>query len=563
MHFFIIKENPTIGRLKSVRWLNLITWCCLFIIMQLLIQCASIKTPTGGPKDETPPQIDSSKTFTPNLSVNFSEKEILLPFDEWVVLKDVAKNIVISPPLENTIDIKIKKKTVIVNLEEENLRPDATYTINFGDAIQDLTEGNAPPDFRFIFATGPYIDSLEVTGTVRDALTNELQEEVFVILYDILEDSVVQKERPYYFARTDKNGKFRIPNVKQDTFKIIALVDNNFNYLYDSEAEKIGFLDSNIITIDSVKSNFDLQIFQEEGEIRSMRPIVEHYGHIKLILNKPLTYNISVELENRPTTINEKILFEQDTIHYWYSNVNTPDSLNFYVQNTKGWRDTVTVQLKDQTSLDNANLQFQLAYNAPTFINQNPDREGVFEMNHPIEDVDTGKLIWFIDSIEANTILSFQIDTLNPKQLNFTPRWKEGQVYEVIILPDGLTDMFGLTNQDSIKLIYKVEERKKFGNVTATVENLDSSQHYVIQLLNKQDEVIDEFFAKNQTTATHKFISVKATDYKLRVIEDRNQNKRWDTGKYPNLQPEPIFLTPSVQNLRQNWELDIKLRITN
>ena len=172
--------------------------------------------------------------------------------DDTRIRRKLERERFLLPMIELTEEVDVldtkEKKTVVIDLEEEKLRDNTTYTINFGEAIQDLTEGNAPKDFRFIFATGPYIDSLSVQGTVRDAFTNELKEDVFVILYDNLEDSVVNKERPYYFAKTDKTGKFRIPNVKQDTFKIFALIDNNFNYLFDAENEQIGFLNQNIIT---------------------------------------------------------------------------------------------------------------------------------------------------------------------------------------------------------------------------------------------------------------------------------------------------------------------------
>lgn len=538
----------------------LIRYSIIFLIALLLTQCANIKTPTGGPKDTRPPQIDSTKAFTPNLSVNFTDKEILLPFDEWVVLKDVAKNIVISPPLANPLEISLKKKTVVIDLLEEKLRENTTYTINFGEAIQDLTEGNTPKDFRFIFATGPYIDSLSVQGTVRDAFTNELKEDIFVILYDNLEDSVVRKERPYYFAKTDKTGRFSIPNVKQDTFKIFALMDNNFNYLFDIENEPIGFLNQNIITTDSLQESFELQLFKEEGVLKLMRPVVEHYGHTKLILNKPLTYNLSVTVENKPADIIDKVHFENDTIHYWYANASA-DSLIFIVENLKGWKDTITVQMKDQTNLDSTNLKFQLAKKSSLFVKQNPDQPITLSFNHPFISLDSSKVIWSLDSTIINKTVLFTIDEIDPKVINFTNTWKEKGIYELMILPYGTMDIFGLENQDTIKLTYQIEERKRFGNVIATVENLDTAASYIIQLLTKSDQLIGEFLATQKATATHKFLSVKATDYKLRVIEDKNKNGRWDTGKYPTLQPEPLFLMPSAQNLRPNWELDLKLSI--
>ena len=55
----------------------------LFLIIAIFFQqCANISQPTGGPKDEDPPELLS---ITPeNGTRNFTSKEIILEFDEYL-----------------------------------------------------------------------------------------------------------------------------------------------------------------------------------------------------------------------------------------------------------------------------------------------------------------------------------------------------------------------------------------------------------------------------------------------------------------------------------------------
>jgi hypothetical protein len=216
-------------------------WLVQFI---LLHGCARVGAPTGGIKDTTPP---SYLKGTPgNRSTHFSAKEIELEFDEYLQLKDLNKELMISPPLEKKPDIRLKGKSIRINLENK-LLPNTTYTFNFGNAIVDNNEGNPLPDFEYVFSTGDNIDSLAVTGKVLDAFSHKPADEaevMMIMLYDNLADSAPLKEIPRYVGRANRNGLFSINNIKTDTFRVVALNDANNNMRYDPFNESIAFLDS-------------------------------------------------------------------------------------------------------------------------------------------------------------------------------------------------------------------------------------------------------------------------------------------------------------------------------
>ena len=202
------------------------------------VGCANIVSPQGGPKDVVPPQIDTLQS-TPFGQTNFKGKQITLTFNEWISL-DNPQQILISPPLKRRADISLKNKSVVVRWTD-TLRENTTYSLSFGKAIRDYTEGNVAQNLRFAFSTGSVIDTLRTEGNVADALTGIAVKEVLVQLYDTFQDSVVRKQSPNYFAITDETGHFSIENVKAGTYKIIALKDVNSNYRYDQDGEAIAF----------------------------------------------------------------------------------------------------------------------------------------------------------------------------------------------------------------------------------------------------------------------------------------------------------------------------------
>jgi hypothetical protein len=208
----------------------------LLSLILLLQGCAKVGTPTGGLKDITPPKyLDGDPE---NRSTGFNGKEISFRFDEFIQFKDLNKELLVSPPLKVKPDVKLKDKSVKINLKNE-LTPNTTYTINFGKSISDLNEGNLLPDFEFVFSTGDQIDSLSVAGKALNAFDHKplKDQEITVMLYDNLADSAPLLQIPRYIGRANSNGLFTINNIHPDTLSLIVVNDANGNLKYDPGAE--------------------------------------------------------------------------------------------------------------------------------------------------------------------------------------------------------------------------------------------------------------------------------------------------------------------------------------
>jgi hypothetical protein len=277
-----------------------------------------------------------------------------------------------------------------------------------------------------------------------------------------------------------------------------------------------------------------------------------HYGFLKVVFNQPFLEKI--RLLETPDSLAFVSFFEKDTLHFWYEN-NQLDSLSFIVSDGGVFRDTIKIKEKNKENYFKNKPNFSTKLAATTF-DQNPDKPLFVSFQQPIKTVFQTKIRFLEDGISKEIVPT--VDTKNPRLLTFSHKWQEGKKYQIVLLEGALSTIHNVLN-DSLTLNFKVIERKTLGNVTATAEGLKPEKAYIVQLLTQNNDVIDEFYSQGKTTATHRFLSVLPADYKLRVIEDTNENRYWDTGNYPFSQPESVFLSPTATNLRANWELDLKI----
>ena len=79
------------------------------------VSCASVGYPEGGEVDRTPPKPLTSSPD--NGTTNFSSAEIKIIFDEYVQLKNVSDNVLISPPFAQKPEITANGKNVQIKIK--------------------------------------------------------------------------------------------------------------------------------------------------------------------------------------------------------------------------------------------------------------------------------------------------------------------------------------------------------------------------------------------------------------------------------------------------------------
>ncbi len=542
---------------------NVVNVFLLALSVFIFTACAQMSSPTGGKSDTTPPKV---KLATPeNKSVNFSTKKVEIEFDEYIQLNGLSEQLIISPPLKKTPEFKIRNKSIVFEIKD-TLKPNTTYTFNFGSAISDITESNKYENFQYVFATGAVIDSLSISGTIKDALTNEAQKGFVVLLYkaeDIKTDSFFSKQMPSYFAKTDDKGVYSIKNLGKSTYKLLALKDANANYLFDNPEESIAFLNGEINLQESA-TEIDLLSFKEEAKkIFLKNSTVDGFGKIVLVVNK--TYqNLSVqELKSSTSFVGaiQELSINHDSLTIWLPNQNT-DSLFLKVLANGSVIDTAKLRLQKKPEKETkatgrskgSSFSFEHQTNIPT------NTKDLFGLNQPI-------YVRFKQPIkEANfsgiTVTKRKISI--PNTLKFADKNKrvlqiDGNLmadssYTLYIPKNSFVDVFDLKN-DSLVYNFTLQNPDNYGKIK--LEITAPNKNYVLHFLTKDNKLIKEIpFAGNFTFVLD---AVLPQSYQVKVIEDDNNNKRWDTGNfYEKRQAEKIYLFSKTLDVRANWDLEEK-----
>ena len=209
-------------------------------IVTMLWGCASIGNPSGGARDEDPPRFVRANP-APG-SVNVDPSNINIDFNELVNVKDAFSKVVLSPPTKNTPRVSTRGHRVVVNITD-TLLPNTTYTIDFGDAIEDNNEANKIQNFAYTFSTGPTLDSLRIAGMVLGAEDMEPQQGIFVGAYISKEDSAFIRMPLERLARTDEMGRFIIRGLQDTTYRLFALKDLDNDKHYANPEEDIAWFD--------------------------------------------------------------------------------------------------------------------------------------------------------------------------------------------------------------------------------------------------------------------------------------------------------------------------------
>lgn len=204
--------------------------------------CANIIPPAGGPRDSLPPQL--VRASPPDSTVNFSGHRIVLEFDEFIDAQN-TQSVLVTPYPQSPPSFESRLRTLTITMRD-TLEPNTTYTINFGDAIKDVNEGNILRNFEYAFSTGAALDSLTFRGNVLVAETGRVDSNMVVVLYRNLDDSAIVNDRPRYITKLDRSGSFRFTNLPAGTFALYAFGDAN-SRRYPGRAQLFAFADSPVV----------------------------------------------------------------------------------------------------------------------------------------------------------------------------------------------------------------------------------------------------------------------------------------------------------------------------
>ncbi|MEG1916490.1 MAG: Ig-like domain-containing protein [Muribaculaceae bacterium] len=566
----------------------------------MLYSCASIGRPTGGKIDELPPTFVKSNPL-PN-ALNVTKNRIEIEFDELIQLKDQNDKVVVSPVQKEMASIRAQGRKVVIEFRD-TMQANTTYSIDFGDAIQDFNEGNPIDGFAYAFSTGDHLDSLQISGMVLNARDLEPQQKILVGIHSNLEDSAFNKVPFARVARTNDYGQFTIRNLKPGRYHIFALGDNNRDYKFDNPLENIAFYNE-IIVPSAVTKEVKDTIFTAKHEIDT----IVDAKHATYLPNDILLSMFNEEFKSQYLIKNEredkrrlylefaaqsdtlpilKLLnydtngkdwykldrsMHNDTLHYWISDTALMAKDSITVAATYFRTDT-TQHLSLSTDTLHFNLK-KIKVKKPKKVDEKDSIPKIellnvvikssnvqdvyapiqFTMGEPIDSINTAgiKLEVMRDSVwqSAGAVVLKRDNDYALLNYNIKSDWEPGSEYQLTIDSLAIHSIYGLYNK-GIKHTFKVRELEEYSNLFFKVNVTDSA---FVELLGTDDKVVR---TSPVSKGVAEFMYLMPGVYYARLVLDRNGNGKYDTGNYLRKeQPEEVYYYSKKMNLKKNWDVE-------
>lgn len=593
--------------MKSRTKYHIFLWLLFSLIFQ---QCANVGPLGGGPKDEDPPKFIGSEPQ--KYSRNIKPKKVIMQFDEFLVLKNLNDNLIISPPLNEDPDVKLRgKKVQIKNHKNVIFEDNTTYTYYFDDAIVDLHEENPVKNFEFVFSTGASLDSLSVRGQVLYANNLLPEENVYVSLYKpgmndtIPLDSLPYFVRPYYVSKSNELGEYQINNVRYGKYLIFSLQDLNGNYYFDLPSENISFLDSLVIpqeVFDIIPDSIPIR----PGDTALMDSLWEYHSHsmvqnpVNLFLftqddSIPRLLETSVELDKRidfffkfpiRDSLNIKILensieddwylpefsAHQDTLSLWLTKLPTDtlkislhvdtlvaDTLKFVVKAPKKQEEQNKRKRRNKEESNKQEKEDKKLKYSSNVDNVFPYYKDIFiKFETPLQYANFDNMVVMEDT--TGILLDVHFTDSVKRILRIHHEWKQGVKYKIILPQESLVDIYE-QESDSIMFNFTTTSEDDYGSIKVDIKMdslVQSGNPYIMMLVQGQAEsekVIQKHISYGDTLMV--FPHILEGDYFLKVINDMNRNGSWNTGNYgQKLMAEPVYFFQKILSMKEGWDVE-------
>ena len=530
---------------KKIQLMKNKNFVLIILFIFTFLGCAKRGSITGGEKDITPPKIVSC--YPKNLSTDFKENSVRITFDEYIKIKDLEKNLVVSPLMKNQITVTpqggVSKQMVIK--WRDTLKANTTYSFNFGESIIDNNEGNAFKNLKYVFSTGKTLDSLKLNGSITDAIDKKIHTGINVMLYEVdskYNDSIVFKETPRYLANvSDSTATFTIENIQEGKYRLLALKETSKNYKYDAKRDKIAF-HSEIITIPTT-NQYTLKLFKEKNKFSTKKPQQASGNRILL------------PYEGNGKNIKLSALYKGSEFPIRYSKIMDKDSLQIWTKPIKN--DSLILNIKNDDYSKSYTVNFRDFKKDTLHLSSKTTTLGLKEnfkikTATPLEKWDLAK---FSLTKKGGAKVAFKplYDAFNQNfELVFDK--EENEKYDLKIMPQAIEDYLGQKNKDTLTYQFSTKSLADYGNLKLSLKNVKSFP-LIVELTDNKGKVMYQQFVTKVPEVS--FDLIEPQKYNIRVIYDTNNNQEWDSGSFiENRQPEAVYHFPTEIDVRANWDVN-------
>lgn len=589
---------------------NNIFWCLAAVAASLwAASCASMGTPSGGPRDERPPRMVRANPAPGSTGV--THDRIVIDFDEIVNVKDAFTKVVVSPPTKSVPRVASQGRRVTVDFQD-SLLPNTTYTIDFANTIEDNNEGNKLQGFTYTFSTGPSIDSLRVSGMVISARESEPQQGMVVAIYSNLADSAFSTLRPDRLAKTDDRGRFTIRGLAPGSYRLFAVADLDNDYHHANPEEDMAFYEFTVspsteyttVTdtiwdlragrIDTVVERQTVRYLPNDILMRSYQTEIKPQflakyerpdsARLSLIFNARSKTPPAVALVDHPELKDWYTLersADNDTLTYWLrpdiaaldtllvaTTYLRPDSTQKLVEGTDTLRFTTfrlpgaaKKEKKEKKKIDPEVARADSLRKLALPFRFGSSSQDVYlplslDFESPLASLDTTA---FHMEMKTDTVWGpapypihiSRADTLSPRRYIIEYPWEYGTEYRLTADTIAATDIYGRVTPP-MKQEIKVKSESDYCSLTFNISDWPSDLPGFVELLNTSDIPVRRVPLTGNTVF---FPYLSPGKYYARIFEDFNGNGVYDTGNLElNRQPEPSYYYPKAINIKKNWD---------
>ena len=522
----------------------------LFIINLLFFSCARVGSPVGGAKDTIPPKVVGSNIDSSRINVPRDIKELRIDFDEYITLKDINKQLIISPPLKKMTKIipsGMANKYLLIKWND-TLQANTTYNFNFGNAIVDNNENNPLKYYNFAFSTGDKIDNLYISGELKsliaDTKNNTEEPSLVVGLYQV-KDSMDYRQKPYYISKADPDGYFELNYLSPGKYRLLAFEDTNSNSVYDAGKEKVGFLKDEI-TLDKSISGLKVNLFPSKKAVK-YEEMKEVPGGILMTFegnpDEVKVLSINEKLQDYKVTHSPK----SDSINIWFDakkenlGIETSDNLKFsYDDGVK--KDTVSLFYRY-----NKKNEMSVANNKGNLLA--PGEDFVIASNYFVDKIQPEK--WKLVSDSISQEFTAKIAEKNPYEIHIKSDFKEGKKYSLTVPKETVLSFFE-SNKVSKRYDFEADKTEHYGTLVMKLEN-PPKEKFWFQLLNEGGNVVYSFYGREDTINMK---SLKPGKYQPRILVDNNENGIWDPADFKDgIFAEDVYVYKKKIEVRPLWEI--------
>jgi uncharacterized protein (DUF2141 family) len=522
----------------------------LFLFSLMIISCARVGSPVGGAKDTIPPKVVDTNIDSSRVNVPRDIKELRIDFDEYITLKDINKQLIISPPLKKMTKVLpsgMANKYLLIKWED-TLQKNTTYNFNFGNSIVDNNESNALKYYNFAFSTGEKIDDLFISGELKslisDKKTTTEESNLVVGLYQE-KDSMDYRQKPYYITKADPDGYFELNYLSSGKYRIVAFEDTNSNSVFDAGKENVGFKKEPIV-LDKSLSGLKMNLFPSKKALK--------YAEMKEIPGGVLMTFDGNPDQVKVLSINEKLKDykvthspKSDSINIWFdakkSDIGIASSENLKFSYDNGIKkDTVSLFYRYNTKNEMA-----VTNNKGNLLA--PNEDFVITSNYFIDQIQPEKWSLVSDSIAQE--FTAKIAEKNPYQIQIKGNFKEGKKYSLTVPKETISSFFE-SNKISKRFDFEGDKTENYGTFIITLQNAPA-QKFWFQLLNDGGNIAYSQYGKADILT---FKSLKPGKYQPRILVDNNENGIWDASDFAaQTLAEDLFVFEKKVEVRPLWEI--------